>query len=116
MKQFVPRIKRRASIIQLMVPMPDRLGVLLKECGELIQAALNYHRVITSRSHTSRELDRAWGNLLVEYAGVLLCMETLGVNLENASEDTDFVIAMMEYQSTRWIWQLRHDKCHPDQA
>ena len=72
---------------------------LAEECGELIQAALKYRRVITKKNHTPLKFDEAVDHLYEEAADVLLYIEVLGLNKH-------FLKQIMEQKAERWVKRL----------
>lgn len=79
---------------------PEELTVgLAEECGELAQAACKLHRALNGLNPTQINKNTAIGMIVEELGDVLLYLDQLGINPEDAELN-------MKFKYERWVERL----------
>jgi NTP pyrophosphatase (non-canonical NTP hydrolase) len=84
------------------VPEEELLAQLAEEATELSHAALKLRRVLDGQNPTPVRMSEAYANLQEEVADVLLCLQVLGIEIQDPT-----IYRTQEEKSIRWARRLQ---------
>lgn len=95
------KVDEKVEKIRAQLKERELLLQLAEESTELAHAALKTARVLAKTNPTPVTFETAWGNLIEEYADVLLSARALAIRPTDAE-----VAVVVDKKSTRWAARL----------